>query len=161
MARKQGTSEPAIVRLEIAVKRPLRGVAYAMQRGKDVLLPPRRERDGTLRFELEMRLGAPQADGGARFLGEFTHGSVGDRFLYVNSGQRAGETNSCWDRRAKVKLASIPPALLERATRHPRARLRAMIEGTAQDGGPCCATVPLLDPGWELVEEKSGRKSKR
>jgi len=29
--------------------------------------------------------------------------------------------------------------------------LEARIEGTARDGGPACATVPLLGDGWRLV----------
>ena len=149
------------ISIEIAVVRPLPRVSYAVQRGKDELLPPERDRDGTLRFAFELRLGAPQADGSARFLGEVAQGPVAERFVYVCSGRRAGEAATSWDRRAKIKLGSIPPELLERASRSASARLRASIEGTAKDGGPCCATVPLLAPGWELVEAKGERKSKR
>lgn len=156
MARRSEPESSPLVRIEIAVKRPLPRVAYAMQRGKSELLLPRRARDGTLSFEVELRLGAPQADGSARFLGEYAQGPVGDRFVYVCSGRRAAvETATPWDRRAKVKLGSIPEALLERALKKPSARLRGAIEGTGKDGGPCCGTVPLLASGWELVEKRA------
>jgi hypothetical protein len=31
-------------------------------------------------------------------------------------------------------------------------RLEARFNGTARDGGPACATVPLLDGGWRTVK---------
>jgi hypothetical protein len=73
------------------------------------------------------------------------------RFLYLNSGQRAGQADSCWDRRAKVSIAGITRQLLDRLRQRPGARLEARIAGTAPDGGPACATVPLLNGGWQIV----------
>jgi hypothetical protein len=159
MARRAAdpASAPDTLSFEILVERPLPHVSYAMQRGKDELLLPERARDGALRFRFELRRGAPQADGSPRFLGEYAQGPVQDRFVYVCSGRRAGDAATLWDRRAKVKLASVPSAWVERALRAPRPLVRGRIAGVAKDGGPCCATVPLLDPGWELVEARRER----
>ena len=72
------------------------------------------------------------------------------RFSYLAAGRRAGDTTSCWDRRAKVALAGITPAVLAAWRATPGAVLEARIAGTARDGGPACATVPLLGGGWQV-----------
>lgn len=153
MARNE--SAEGFLRLEILIEEPLPNVTYAVQRGQTELLGAQRAHNGALSFQFELRLGAPQSDGSARYLGEYAQGSVRDRFVYVCSGKRAGDALSCWDRRAKVKLASIPQTWIARALASKHGKLRAKIDGTANDGGPCCATVPLVTPGWEFVEEAS------
>jgi len=70
--------------------------------------------------------------------------------VYINTGVRAGQPDSCWDRRAKVPLGGITSDLIAAALAGDVA-LEARIEGTARDGGPACATVPLLGDGWRLV----------
>jgi Family of unknown function (DUF5990) len=77
-------------------------------------------------FDFTVRLGAPQADGRPNFLGPFAQGSPRDRFVYVNAGTRAGQSNSRWDRRAKVPLGQITWELIEE--------------------------VRLLGPGWRVVD---------
>ena len=125
-----------------------------MQRGRFELLPPSHTKDDIISFDLSLRLGQPLSDGRPNLLGEFAQGTPQDRFLYVNSGTRAGQQHSCWDRRAKVKLFSIDNALIQRLLADPRGVLEARFLGTGRDGGPSCATVPLLDGGWKLVRDK-------
>jgi hypothetical protein len=69
----------------------------------------------------------------------------------VSSGVRAGQADSCWDRRAKVPLATITRELIEEAAATPGAWLEARIEGTGKDGGPTCATVPRPEREWRIV----------
>jgi hypothetical protein len=76
--------------------------------------------------------------------------TTGSSSNHVNSGTSAGQADSCWSRRAKVPLAGITPALLQSAIRSPHGMLEAKITGTGRDGGPACASVPLL-AGWTLV----------
>jgi hypothetical protein len=102
-------------------------------------------------FDFDVRIGTPLANGRPNFLGEFAQGTPDDRFVYVNSGIAAGEESSQWERRAKIKLAGIDAALLKRALNTPSSVLEAQIAGTAKDGGPACATVPILGAGWRLV----------
>jgi hypothetical protein len=68
----------------------------------------------------------------------------------VNSGKRAGQFDSCWDRRAKVPLTGVTASLIEQAAALPGAVLETQIAGTGRDGGPSCATVPLVG-GWRVV----------
>jgi len=68
----------------------------------------------------------------------------------------AGEVPSCWTRRAKVPLAGITDALIATGE-----ILEARFAGTARDGGPACATVPLLDGGWHAVRPAGKPKARR
>ncbi|TAJ17619.1 MAG: hypothetical protein EPO68_09185 [Planctomycetota bacterium] len=99
-----------------------------------------------LAFELELRVGAPLANGAPRLLGPHVKGPPDKRFVYIGVGKHAGDAGSCWDRRIKVPLGAITRELVA-AARAGRV-LEARIHGVARDGGPACATVPLLAPGW-------------
>jgi hypothetical protein len=134
--------------LRITVVRPPRGVAFAVQRGRDGLLPPTGASDDALVFDLTVRVA--DRGGAVNLLGPFAQGTPADRFVYVSSGTSAGQPGSEWTRRAKVKTKAIDWPLVEATLATPGGVLEARIEGTAKDGGPCCATVPLLDGGWTV-----------
>lgn len=135
--------------LRIVVTGPPAGVDFAVKRGRDGLLPPTRRTADAIVFDLTVRVG--ERDGMPNFLGEFAQGTPADRFVYVNSGSRAGQAGSRWERRAKVKLSGITRELIDRTLAQPATVLEARFAGTAGDGGPSCATVPLLDGGWRLA----------
>jgi hypothetical protein len=137
--------------LRIAVIQPPHGVPWAVQSGRSELIRPIDRTERLILFDLTVRLGTTRADGQLTLLGPVTQGSPANRFLYVNSGSRAGQADSCWGRRAKVPLTGITPALVESVRRKPGARLEVRIAGTGPDGGPACATVPLLDGGWRII----------
>jgi uncharacterized protein DUF5990 len=137
--------------IRITVERPPAGVAIQVQRGRDGLLPPSRSSRQSISFDLVVRLGNPRTPGTLRFLGEFAQGPAASRFVYVNSGARAGQRDTCWDRRAKVALGGITPAQVLRVLADKRLVLEARIAGTARDGGPMCASVPLLGDGWAVT----------
>lgn len=149
-------TEPEL-RLRITVVQPPRGVTFRVQRGKADLVPPARQSDARISFDLAVRVAGSRADGGPNLRGSVTQGPPAGRFVYVSSGTLAGQGDSCWTRRAKVPLAGITWELVERALADPRAVLETRIAGTARDGGPACATVPLLDDGWSLSAEDSGQ----
>ena len=138
------------LRLRIVVIHPPPGVAFSVQRGRSELLPPARKTSAELVFDFSVRVA--EANGSEpNFLGPFAQGPVGERFVYVNSGQRAGEAQSCWDRRAKVHLKDLGWPLVKKALTTGGV-LETRIEGTGRDGGPACATVALLGGGWRLVK---------
>jgi hypothetical protein len=139
------------VPLRIALVRPPPGGGWAVQSGREDLIEPSESSDAMIAFDLSLRIGAPRADSQPSLLGPVTQGPPSDRFVYVNSGTRAGQAGSCWDRRAKVPLTWITRQLIERVRQQHGARLEARIAGTAADGGPACATVPLLEGGWRIV----------
>jgi len=142
---------PPEIRLRLIVVGAPSSVTFCMQRGKNELLSPSRTTHGEISFEFTLRVGEPLSSGRPRLLGPFAQGSPDARFLYVNSGTFAGQAESCWSRRAKVPLTGITAQVVESLLAAPEAALEVRIVGTAGDGGPCCASVPLLRPGWTIV----------
>jgi hypothetical protein len=139
------------VRMRIIVVAPPPGVRFAVQRGRSELLEPSAEHVEAIQFDFSLRLGSPLPEG-PNFLGEFAQGSPSDRFVYVNSGTLAGQTESCWSRRAKLKLASIPHSIVEAAAATAEAIIEVRVPGTMGDGGPVCASVKPQAVIWSLVQ---------
>jgi hypothetical protein len=138
--------------LRITLIHPPGDVVFCLQRGKEEIVSPVRATGGDLSFELSVRVRDGRADGLPNFLGPFTQGPPAGRFVYVNSGTSAGEADSCWTRRAKVPLSGITWPLIDAVLAAPDAVLEARIVGVAGDGGPACATVPLLEDGWHIAK---------
>lgn len=138
------------LRLRIVVEHPVPGVALQVQRGRDGLLAPDQVSQTALTFVFSVRLGPSAGAPGLRFLGEFSQGPAGRRFVYLCCGKRAGQPASIWDRRAKIALWTITPDQARAALESDRLVLEARVAGRAKDGGPLCASVPLLGPGWVL-----------
>jgi hypothetical protein len=68
----------------------------------------------------------------------------------VNSGKRAGQNDSCWDRRAKVPLGGLTWPLVKSAQRKRGAVIEARMDGGGRDGGPACGSVALVS-AWQVV----------
>ncbi|MBW8760940.1 MAG: hypothetical protein JF586_25475 [Burkholderiales bacterium] len=139
----------AHVRLRIVIVDPPPGVWFAVQRGRSELLQPLDGQLEAIAFELSLRLGTPLPDGTANFLGEYAQGTPADRFVYVNSGTLAGQADSGWTRRAKLKLAAIPRELVESALSS--GLIEARVLGTMADCGPICASVKPQAVAWRHV----------
>ena len=135
------------LRLQIVVVGPPAGVQFQLQRGTRDLEPPARRTDTAITFEFVVRVGT-RPDGAPNFLGPYAQGPPAARFVYVNSGTLAGQPDSCWTRRAKIPLGGITWQTIQDARRAEGA-VEAEIDGTARDGGPACATVPLRTP-WRI-----------
>lgn len=105
-----------------------------------------------MQFDFELRVGGVLADGPPNYLGEFAQGKPADRFVYLNSGTLAGQPGSCWTRRAKLKLGSIPADVAEAAVGNPRHAVEARVVGTMTDGSPICASVKPHAITWRLVQ---------
>lgn len=143
------TAERSALPLRIVVKQPLPGVALALQRGasaKAILVGPAHVSVDSIVFDFEVTLDGSTAAGGPRLLGPFVQGTPTGRFIYITVGANAGQIGSPWKRRAKVPLDAIDRESIEALA--PGERLTAHIAGTARDGSPACATVPILPPGW-------------
>lgn len=127
------------------------GVALAIQTGRDGL---EAAVDATARravFDFSVRLGTPPAGGALNFLGPYTQGPAATRFVYICVGRRAGQAGTSWDRRAKIPLGGITPALVKALLAAPGSRLAVRFPGRGKDGGPTCATVKLAPDAWKLV----------
>jgi hypothetical protein len=49
-----------------------------------------------------------------------------------------------------VPLTGIDASLIDQAARSSGSVIEVQIAGTGRDGGPACATVPLLE-GWRIA----------
>jgi len=138
------------VTLRIVVRDPLEGVELRLQRGRDELVLPvtRSASAATFEFALDTRT---QPDGITALRGPEVQGKPGARFVYINSGTYAGQSDSPWGRRAKVSLTGLSDEMLASALARPGSVIQATIDGHGRDGGPAAATVPLLDGGWHVV----------
>lgn len=138
------------LRLRITLIQPPSGVQFCLQRGRSELVDAVVSTGADISFDLTVRAQLAETSRVVRFLGPFTQGPPTARFLYVCAGTCAGQSESCWTRRAKIPLNPIPPALVEECCANPNAGLEVQIAGCARDGGPACATVPLLNGGWHV-----------
>jgi hypothetical protein len=145
------TSGELLVR--ITVQGPPPGVEWAIQLGRDDLLPPSK-RAVDLEFEVTLRV--VDGPGGLPDLrGPAVQGPRNARFIYLNSGTRAGQASSRWDRRAKVSLEGLRSILKDETRAAPSVVCAAAIAGTGRDGGPACASVPLVGTGWRVLPRRA------
>ena len=132
--------------LRLIVTEPLPGVWYAMQRGRSELLAPAAS-SGVLTFDFDVQVDLSKDPPG--LTGEFAQGPPATRFVYVRSGTYAGQSGTSWSRRAKVPITGVTASLAAEAIAK-EGRLQASVRGTGKDGGPFCASVPLLSD-WTVV----------
>lgn len=142
--------------LRITLYRVPPGVRFALQKGKSgaahafELVPPTRSDPTSISFDFTVRVAPDKLGTRQRFLGEFTQGPADERFVYVNSGQSAGQHDTEWNRRAKIPLTTITPALIDAVRTTPNSVLLIEIEGKAADGGPVAASR-LSSKEWRTV----------
>ena len=139
------------LRLRIVLDAPIHDVLFALQRGTAELVDQTRSSGEALHFELTV--GYLIVDGVPDFRGPFVQGPRGGRFVYVCAGTSAGESQSCWTRRAKIQLSAITTEQIADCADNPDAVLSATIAGKGKDGGPPAATVPLLK-GWAVAQSR-------
>lgn len=144
---------PGELLVRLRVEAPVPGVAWALQLGRTELSPPIRPYPH-LEFEATLRIIAGTNDT-LDFRGAAVQGPRAGRFIYLTSGTRAGQPGSPWNRRAKVSIEGLRPLLAQHGSDLAGIVGVASIAGTSRDGGPACASVPLLGVGWSLVSRTS------
>jgi hypothetical protein len=139
------------VPLRLVLVDPPPDVVFAIQRGRSELHQVTRSMGKSISFDfaLRARLGSGEEP---NWLGAFAQGTRESRFIYVNSGTYAGDKKSCWGRRAKVSLVGITRRHLDQLQPQAGSVLEVRIAGTSSDGGPVCASVPLLGQGWHITQ---------
>jgi hypothetical protein len=141
-------NEPTAVTLRIRLERPTAGVDFGLQKGHGSdceVVAKQRSKGGDLEFEFTVTA-KPAKDHLPNFTGPFVQGPTGERFVYINIGTFAGQTNTPWSRRLKIPLNGITWDLL-----HAGKVLVAHIPGTGKDGGPSCAYEwrKRVGPTWQ------------
>ncbi len=139
------------VPLRITVVNPVRGVGHMLQRGKDELVAASSQSAKEISFDFTLRLGTSTGSA-RRGRGPCAQGPVTGRFVYVCIGKRTGQPESPWDRRAKVPLGAITRAQVDAVLAKPGQVLEARYDGVAKDGGPACATVPIVGGAWRVTK---------
>lgn len=140
------------LRLRIVLVAPPAGVDFGLQDGKGsgyTTIQKQRSKDSDLSFEFSVTIKDNREDGLPNFLGPLAHGPTTSRFIYIDIGKSAGQTDSCWERRIKVPLGGITWEMIEKATADPKLILETRLPGTGKDGGPSCATVKPTE-GWKV-----------
>jgi hypothetical protein len=138
------------VNFRIVVVKPLAGVTYAIQRGRGERVPPDRSSESELVFQFPLTLADIDTEP-PRLTGKFAQGPPQKRFVYINSGTAAGQWGTNWGRRAKVPLHTLQGSLLREAIERvdDSIIIEASIQGIGKDGGPACASIPLLSE-WTI-----------
>ncbi len=142
---------PTELPLRIILLAPPANVDYGVQHGKGndyTTILTQRSRGTDLRFEFALAVKDATGDEPPNFVGPLSQGPAAGRFVYIDIGKSAGQTDSCWQRRIKVPLGGITWELIREATADPKLILEARLPGTGKDGGPSCATVQPVG-GWK------------
>ena len=97
------------LRLRIILERPPAGVYFGLQKGhgsnyETVQTVELMSDDLHFEFNVRVRQGK---DGDPNFLGPFVQGPPHERFVYLDIGTCAGQTNTAWSRRLKIPLRGI------------------------------------------------------
>jgi hypothetical protein len=133
--------------LRIILVQPPTGVDFALQKGKGSNYEPvqkQRSQGGDLVFEFQPLIkNSSEPDGPSSLTGPFVQGPPGQRFVYLDIGTYAGDSNSSWSRRLKIPLDTITAEMIIKG-----GVLEARVPGRDRHGDPACATVKEFD-GWK------------
>lgn len=139
------------ITLEIVLVAPPKGVGFSLQKKKSEIVDYQISKGKDIRFSIPVRV-KPGKNGNPNFLGEFTQGTPNERFIYICVGEYAGQKNNEWARRVKINLSSISWKQVEQAMKSSKSKLVASYQATGKDGGPSCASVPLIGDGWYIAK---------
>jgi hypothetical protein len=140
------------VKLRIILVNPPPGIDFALQKGSGSNYEPIQKQRSAAQnpcfdFNVEVK-GLRQKDQFPDFRGPFVQGPAGARFIYIDIGSLAGQTEQlAW--RLKVPLIGITWETVEEFDSNRGAWLETQVPGTHKKGGPNCATVKPFD-GWAL-----------
>jgi Family of unknown function (DUF5990) len=159
------------VSLRLIVAAPLDperyGAAYGLQDNSTTsewaIHPGTRLPNGDLQFDLSCRVRSHPKTGAPNFLGPWVHGDSARRFLYVSwrpKGWRPdqAEPTGVWQRRLKVHLSPISWEQIDAAIAA-GGFLEGTVPGTGRDGGPSCASVPLVGGGWTVTVDETAQST--
>jgi len=139
--------------LRIILEKPPADVDFGLQKGRGSdyeTVQKQRSKSKDLHFEFPIRVKDNRKEGTPGLLGPFVQGPAGGRFVYIDIGTYAGQTNTPWSRRLKIPLVGITWSVIDQLSANPESILETRVPGTGKDGGPSCATVKPFQ-GWKLA----------
>jgi len=147
-----GESMERELTLRIILEKPPVGVDFGLQKGRGSAyetIQKQRSKAKDLYFEFTVGVKASRKDAMPAFQGSLLQGPPGERFIYIDIGTYAGQTDSCWSRRLKIPLSGITWEMIDRLLANSESVLETRILGTGKDGGPTCGTVkPFKEWKW-------------
>lgn len=149
MMKSETKNKPTAVALRIVLEQPPAGVDFGLQEGHGndyTVISKQRSKGGDLEFEFTLTAKTSRNDDLPNFAGPFVQGPAGERFVYINIGTNAGQTDTPWSRRLKIPLGGISWDMVSSGK-----VLVAHVPGTGKDGGPSCAYAwrKGVGPSWQ------------
>jgi len=95
----------------IILQAPPSGVDFGLQNGRGAdydTVQKQRSRGKDLHFEFSIGVKAASKGAEPDFRGPVVQGPLGQRFVYIDIGTYAGQTDTPWSRRLKVPLTVKP-----------------------------------------------------
>jgi hypothetical protein len=141
------------VTFRVVLQAPPADVDFGLQLGRGTAyetVQKQRSRGQDLHFEFSVAVTAATKMAAPDFRGSVVQGPPGQRFVYIDIGTYAGQTDTPWSRRLKIPLVGITSDMIDRVNTA-RTVLETRVPGTGRDGGPACATVKPFD-GWKLAD---------
>src|SRR5882672_10820304 len=131
------------ITLQIILTRPTPGVVYGLQKGsgnnyETVQKQMAASADLSFKFSIKVK-GDRSKDKLPKFSGSYVQGPSDNKFVYIDIGTYAGQTDTIWSRRLKIPLTGITWKDIDSLSDN--SMLQASVPGTGRDGGPNCATV--------------------
>lgn len=142
--------------LRIVLEKPPADIDFGLQKGRGSsyeTIQKQRSKGKDLHFEFTVRVKPASKDPAPNFLGSLVQGPTGERFIYIDIGTCAGQTETCWSRRLKIPLRGITWEMIDRVSADAESLLETRVPGTGRDGGPTCATVKPF-AGWSFVRSR-------
>ena len=141
------------ITLQIILTRPTPDVLYALQKGsgnnyETVQKQMAASDDLSFKFTIKVK-GDRSKDKLPKFSGSYVQGPSDNKFVYIDIGTYAGQTNTIWSRRLKIPITGITWEDIDSLTRNQNSIMETHVPGTGKDGGPNCATVKPFE-GWQL-----------
>ena len=143
------------ITLQIILIKPTKDVDFGLQKGSGndyETIQKQRSNGQDLLFKFPVKIKAERGkDALPKFSGQFVQGPAGNKFIYIDIGTCAGQTNTAWSRRLKIPLTGIIWDDIDKLISNAGLILETIVPGTGRDGGPNCATVKPFD-GWHLKQ---------
>lgn len=141
------------IALQIILIKPTPNVVFGLQKGsgndyETVQKQISTSNDLTFTFTIKVK-GDRSKDKLPKLSGSFVQGSADNKFVYIDIGTYAGQSDTMWSRRLKIPLTGITWTDIDSLSGN--SMLQSNVPGTGRDGGPNCATVKPFG-GWHLKQ---------
>lgn len=140
------------ISLKILLQKPPEGVQFGLQKGsggnyETVLKQTSKGQDLCFEFKATVKANKENIP---TFTGPFAQGSPNNKFVYIDIGTYAGQSDSTWSRRLKIPLTGITWDMISQLSALSTYVLETRVTGKGKDGSPSCGTAKPFN-GWKLV----------